>query len=57
MNFIDTDIIKSETINIVNLLNEIQLEDIQQEIIEGLQADKKSISSKFFYDKKGSILF
>lgn len=57
MNFIDTDIIKSETINIVNLLNEFQLEDIQQEIIEGLQADKKSISSKFFYDKKGSILF
>ena len=57
MNFIEADIYKSETIKLVNLLKEIRIEDIQQEIVEGLLADKKWISSKFFYNEKGSQLF
>lgn len=57
MNFIETDSYTSETITLINLLKEFTIEDIRQEIIIGLSADKKWISSKFFYDEKGSKLF
>ena len=57
MNFIDTKICKSKTINIVDLLNEINPRDVREEIISGLTSDKKHISSKFFYNEKGSKLF
>lgn len=55
MHYAETEI--SSPVDIVNHLPEIGIEDAQREIIEGLKADEKYISSKFFYDKKGSELF
>lgn len=45
------------SVNIRNFLPEIGMESIRKEIIEGLQAPQKYISSKFFYDETGSRLF
>ena len=42
---------------IKDLLPLIEKKDIRQEIVNGLDSDKKKISSKHFYDKKGSELF
>ena len=42
---------------IKNYLPHIGAERASQEIIEGLKAEQKYISSKFFYDKEGSELF
>lgn len=57
MNFRDQISIESNKIIIRNFLHELGIEKIREEIFEGLLADKKYISSKFFYDKKGSDLF
>jgi|APSaa5957512622_1039677.scaffolds.fasta_scaffold13983_1 L-histidine N-alpha-methyltransferase len=57
MNFSEEKTITSNTITISNFLPQIGLEDIRKEILTGLQADQKYISSKFFYDEKGSSLF
>ena len=43
--------------SIKDLLPLIEKEDIRQEIINGLNSDNKEISSKHFYNKKGSLLF
>jgi L-histidine N-alpha-methyltransferase len=57
MSYLETDIIVAKRIKIENHLTDIGIENIRKEIIEGLAAEQKYISSKFFYDKKGSKLF
>jgi len=57
MNFVNEDIVKLDRISITNLLQKIGQEEVIAEIVEGLEADSKYISSKYFYNKKGSILF
>jgi len=44
-------------ITIRNFLPEISPDQIREEILTGLNADRKYIPSKFFYDEKGSGLF
>lgn len=46
-----------ENCGLVNHLPEIGIEKIHEEIFAGLRAEQKYISSKFFYDEKGSELF
>ncbi len=57
MNFVNEDIITQNRISITNLLQEIGPEEVREEIIAGLTAEKKHISSKYFYNKAGSELF
>ena len=44
-------------VTITNFLQEIEPEEVKNEILSGLTSRQKQISSKYFYDKKGSILF
>ncbi|MGM0573353.1 MAG: L-histidine N(alpha)-methyltransferase [Bacteroidota bacterium] len=46
-----------ERISISDHLQKIGLPAMRKELLEGLQANPKYISSKFFYDDKGSHLF
>jgi len=46
-----------KNIVIRNLLPNTGLQSVKNEIIEGLNSEKKYISSKFFYDETGSKLF
>ncbi len=57
MSYLETDIIVAKRIKITNHLTEIGIDKIRKEIIDGLNAEQKYISSKFFYDEKGSKLF
>lgn len=57
MNFENETIVAQDRISINNLLPEIGLKDIRKEIITGLQSEQKHISSKFFYNERGSKLF
>ncbi len=57
MNFSETGILQQEKVRIKNLLPDIGIEQARQEIIDGLSSKDPSISSKFFYDEKGSLLF
>jgi L-histidine N-alpha-methyltransferase len=57
MNFVGEDTITLNRISITNLLQEIGKEEVVAGIVTGLQSPKKYISSKYFYNKKGSILF
>ena len=57
MNYIETAIIEAQHIKITNHLNDLGIDNIRKEIIQGLISKQKYISSKFFYDKKGSKLF
>jgi len=57
MNFSVAVSIKSDKIPVLNFLPSIGIEHIRDEIFEGLQAENKYISSKFFYDENGSRLF
>ena len=57
MNYVDEDILVRNRISITNQLQEIGVEEVRKEILEGLQAEQKSISSKYFYNRAGSILF
>jgi len=43
--------------NLFNYLPDIGIRNVKEEIYNGLKASPKYISSKFFYDKKGSDLF
>ncbi len=49
--------ITNELIAVQNFLPEKGLKEIRKELANGLEAPRKYISSKFFYDKKGSELF
>jgi len=57
MNFVNEDIVTLNRISITNLLQEIGPDEVSAEIVAGLEADQKSISSKFFYNGDGSLLF
>jgi len=57
MNFKEDVAIKSNKIHIENFLPHIGIEQARNEIFEGLQSKNKYISSKYFYDKRGSDLF
>ncbi len=57
MDFQQREVSVIERIEISNLLPEIGVESIQNEMLEGLQRSEKYISSKFFYNEKGSVLF
>ncbi len=47
----------AQKISIKNELRKISSETLQNEILRGLSAKQKYISSKFFYDRRGSELF
>lgn len=57
MNFVNEEILTLNRISITNLLQEIGQEEVVAEIVSGLESQQKSISSKYFYNKKGSLLF
>ena len=57
MNFVNEDIVTLNRISITNLLQEIGPDEVSSEIVAGLQADQKAISSKYFYNSDGSLLF
>lgn len=57
MNFTGGVISQQQKVKIKNLLPEIGISQMREEIIQGLTAEPKSISSKYFYDKTGSELF
>lgn len=48
---------REENSGLVNHLTDIGIKKILEEIFTGLRAKQKYISSKFFYDEKGSELF
>ncbi|MFC2151715.1 L-histidine N(alpha)-methyltransferase [Bacteroidota bacterium] len=57
MAYLGTEVIEVEQITITNHLKDLGIDNIRKEIIEGLSSNPKHISSKFFYDEKGSKLF
>jgi len=57
MNFVNEDIVTLNRISITNLLQKIGPDEVSAEIVAGLQADQKAISSKYFYNSDGSLLF
>ena len=57
MNFVNEDIVTLNRISIINLLQEIGPDEVSAEIVAGLKAEQKSISSKYFYNSEGSLLF
>jgi L-histidine N-alpha-methyltransferase len=57
MSYIDTQVIEIQQIKITNHLNKLGIYNIRKEIIDGLKSKQKHISSKYFYDEKGSKLF
>ncbi len=57
MDYSKRDVLERGSATIVNCLPEIGRETAVAEIFEGLTAYPKRISSKYFYDKKGSGLF
>ncbi len=57
MSYLETEIIEAKSIRILNHLNELGIDNIRKEIRDGLTSTPKYISSKFFYDEKGSKLF
>lgn len=57
MNFVNGETISRNRISITNLLQEIGHEEVVAEICAGLNSRQKSISSKYFYNKRGSLLF
>ena len=57
MNFNETILLQKKKVKIKNLLPEIGIEKAREEIVAGLIAENKNISSKYFYDETGSVLF
>lgn len=57
MSKFNTEVTVVDQVTISNHINDLGIENIRKEIIEGLVSDQKYISSKFFYDSKGSKLF
>jgi L-histidine N-alpha-methyltransferase len=57
MNFVNEETITLNRISITNFLQEIGQDEVITEITSGLQAETKTISSKYLYNKKGSLLF
>ncbi len=57
MNFVNEDIVTLNRVSITNLLQEIGPDSVIEEIVTGLRAEQKTISSKYFYNGQGSLLF
>lgn len=57
MNYVNEDIVVRNRISITNQLQDIGIEEVRKEILGGLLAEQKSISSKYFYNQAGSLLF
>jgi len=57
MNYVNQDTVTLNRISITNLLQEIGPEEVRMEIVNGLMTEPKSISSKYFYNREGSLLF
>ncbi len=57
MNYVNEEVITASRISITNLLQEIGPNEVIREIVSGLRAEQKTISSKYFYNRTGSILF
>lgn len=57
MNTVTTKTFQDKLSIIKNLLRKISIDEIQQEILQGLKAKEKFIPSKYFYDDAGSELF
>ena len=57
MNYKTNVLIQAGRLSIESFLPELGIDNIRQEIIMGLLRTDRSISSKFFYDKRGSKLF
>ncbi len=57
MNYTDDKGKNPEKFNILNYLPNIGIDNVKEEIFEGLRANPKYISPKFFYDGEGSELF
>lgn len=57
MNYSTEETLTRVGIRVRNYLPDIGLDTVREEILKGLRAKPKYISSKFFYDKKGSRLF
>jgi len=57
MNYNQPEVIEIQKVKITNHLNAIGIENVRKEILDGLNSKQKYISSKFFYDEKGSKLF
>ncbi|HKJ78230.1 MAG TPA: L-histidine N(alpha)-methyltransferase, partial [Prolixibacteraceae bacterium] len=57
MNFTTSEVSQKKRVKITNLLPIIGIEQVRAEILEGLNSEKRTINSKFFYDTKGSKLF
>ena len=57
MDYSTREVVECGSATIINCLPEIGHETAVEEIIDGLTSQPKRISSKFFYDKKGSGLF
>lgn len=57
MNYLSDESLITTKVNLINYLPEIGIKKVREEIITGLKAFPKYISSKFFYDERGSELF
>ncbi len=57
MNYTKTAVAQQQNIKIRDLLPEIGIDQMRIEIVQGLIAGNKRISSKYFYNKTGSGLF
>ncbi len=57
MNYHSNEAITIGEVKILNCLPEIGINAVQNEIVSGLTSSSKYISSKYFYDDKGSKLF
>ena len=57
MSYLETEIVEALPVFISNHIKELGIDNIQKEIIDGLNSEYKHISSKYFYDEKGSKLF
>jgi L-histidine Nalpha-methyltransferase len=57
MNFVNKDTITLNRVSITNMLQEIGPEEVIRDIVRGLLESQKKISSKYFYNGKGSLLF
>lgn len=57
MRNLDAHVTVLDKIKITNHIKDLGVNNIRKEIMEGLMSKQKFISSKFFYDSKGSKLF
>lgn len=57
MSYLETEIVEALPIFFSNHIKDLGVDNIKKEIIDGLNSEYKQISSKYFYDEKGSKLF